>query len=53
MKKFFGLTMVLVSVSALTFACLQQPGGNNPAAKSDTDVPEGAEFINLKVTGMT
>ena len=53
MKKFFELTMMLTSVLALTFACSQQPGGAPPAAKSDTDVPEDAEFINLEVTGMT
>ena len=53
MKKFFELTMILTSVLALTFACSQQPGSGTPAAKSGTDVPEDAEFINLKVTGMT
>ncbi len=53
MKKFFELTMMLTSVLALTFACSQQPGSGTPAAKSDTDVPEDTEFINLKVTGMT
>jgi len=53
MKKFFELTMILTGVLALTFACSQQPGSGTPAAKSGTDVPEDAEFINLKVTGMT
>ena len=53
MKKFFVLTMILAGILALTFACSQQPGGETQAAKSGTDVPEDAEFINLKVTGMT
>jgi len=44
MKKFLKLTMVIMGVLALTFACSQQ---------SSTDTPEDTEFINLKVTGMT
>ena len=54
MKKIFELTIALVGVLGLTFACSQQPGGSTPTAKSGAENPaEGTEFINLKVTGMT